>query len=119
MINVTVLQLLQLGPALQSLARQPLKGRVAFRVRKTILAVQPKLQAASSARDTLFTDENSVHVGNGARQLKPEFAAAILGDPLFSEVVSLDTEPLAMADLEDALISVEHLETLAPIMEAQ
>ncbi|HEY4340280.1 MAG TPA: hypothetical protein VGM97_10080 [Steroidobacteraceae bacterium] len=117
MINVTVLQLLQIGPALQSLATQPHKGRVAFRIRKLIMAVQPKLAAASAARDTLFTEENSIPAGNGARQLKPECVTEVLNDPLFRDMVSLDADLLSMADLEDALISVEHIDALAPLME--
>jgi len=117
MITLTVLQVLQSAPAIQALAVQPHKGRVAFRIRRLVQALQPLIQTASASQESLFTAANSVVLANGRRQIRPECTSEYLKDPLFAETVEVNVEPLSQGDLEDAMISPEQLDALGPLLE--
>jgi hypothetical protein len=119
MIKLTVGQLVQCIPVLQALGAQSHKGRVAFRIRKMILTLQPLAEIAIASISSLFTDENSDLLPNGLRQSKPEFTASILADPLYAEEVEANVEPLSCADLADATISPEQIGLLGPLLKEE
>jgi hypothetical protein len=115
MITLTVLQLLNAVDTMQHLLSQQHKGKSAFAIRRLWRSIYPDVQTACAARDTLFTDENSIGNGSG-RKLRPELLGAFIRDPLFSTVISIDCDPLTAEDLTEATISPVQLDMLGPLI---
>lgn len=118
-ITVTVLQLLNAAPVVRSLASpaQKLFGSASLNVRRLAAKLAPEIQAASAARDTLFTEENSFSNSTGARQIRPECVSSYFASDLFVQEITVDVRPLGPDDISRALISADEIDMLGPFFE--
>lgn len=108
---------MQALPALQGLADQKLPGAVGFRLRRILNKVNPELENIATSRNALMTQENSVEIQGGARQVKPECTMEFLENPLFREILDLDIRPLTEDDLGEARFTQSELTSLGPLVE--
>lgn len=103
--------------ALKRLAAQPIPAVGAWRLRRILRLLEAEYGAAAQARLDLMTDENSMPVNGGkGRMVKEEFVAAFQADPVFSQTVTIDAEPIPVAMLDGATISASDMELISPML---
>lgn len=117
----TVLQLLTIknSPAYASLKEQKLPRDGAFKLSKLFEVIDKEASRAESLRIALYTDEVSVKLPNGGRQLKlekqEEFQKSF--DALAAEKVELPISPIIIEDdYPNIQLSVRDVQDLGPLI---
>lgn len=116
-MTLTVSQILNAAPVLRALSTQKLPAMAALHVHRLAQRLNQECIAASKARDALLTDENSILLSNGGRNVKPGFVVQFLAEPLFGEKVDVSpgVKPLTIEDLSAAQLSPAEIAALGPL----
>lgn len=117
-MTLTIGQIFSAAPALQKLVAASLPALMALKVARLIHRLNPELEPASATRLSVFRQfgiEKDGQIQVPTERL-PDFQAAL--EPLFSECVEIDCQPLPIALFEHAPdMTVEEMMVLLPFIQ--